>query len=309
MRNPAPENPKPPATTLPPLRLVVVGPVTTGRYARRVLEPGRLLLGRAADNDVVLDHPSVSARHARIDIEPDGTYLTDLGSTNGSTLNGRRVTGSVELRAQDEVHLGHCELRIEDFERGDLAPARSSSTEPPRASASFVEDGAWIPARHPRRLLVSYDESDVDIAERILVRLTNIGHTVVVGRSTTTDRWGGRLLDAMWSADALIFVVSSAAANSDRIHREVHLAGAEHTTVVPVRIDDVVLPADLAYYERQVSSVDFRRDPGAGLAELQRRLDHIGAKHIARPARLIGQVVLTALLVAALSPIILVILR
>ena len=311
-RNIAPDDATGLAPTPSVLRLVVVGPVTSGRYWRQVLESGRLLLGRAPDNDLVLDESSVSARHARVDIEPDGTYLTDLGSTNGSWVNGRRVTGSVQLRAGDEVFVGGCELRVEQLEAVEAITATvvaSPGLDEVAVPSPVLDDDPLIPARHPRRLLVSYDEADAAIGERILHRLAGIGHTVVVGRSAATARWGGRLLDAMWSADAVVFVVSQAAADSDRVHREVHLAGAEHTTVVPVRVDDVVLPADLAFYEQRQPPVDFRRDVAAGLSELQRRLDGIGPKRIARPARLVRRLLTTASVVAVLATLALLLVR
>lgn len=309
-RNTAPADTTGHAPSPSVLRLVVVGPVASGRYWRQALEQGRLLLGRAPDNDLVLDESSVSARHARVDVEPDGTYLTDLGSTNGSWVNGHRVTGSVQLHAGDEVLLGRCELRIEPLEHAEADTAvEPPDLDEPAVPSPAVDDGPLIPARHPRRLLVSYDEADAAIGERILHRLSGIGHNVVVGRSAATDRWGGRLLDAMWSADAVVFVVSRAAADSDRVHREVHLAGAEHTTVVPVRLDDVVLPADLAFYEHKQPPVDFRRDVSAGLSELQRRLDGIGRKRIARPAQLVRRLLTTALVVAAVAALALLLVR
>jgi len=279
----------------PALRLVVVGPVATGRYARRPLAAGRMLVGRAADNDLVLDEPSVSARHARIDVDVDGTYLTDLGSTNGSRHNGRRVTGSVQLQAGDEVTLGRCVLRIEAAPTGE---------EPGTVAAPAARGGPpVIPARHPRRLLVSFDQADHEVGAAVVERLERIGHTVLAQPGPSADAWGGRLLDAMWSVDAAVFVVSHAAAGSEKVHREVHLAGAEHTTVIPVRIDDVVLPADLAYYEQRRPAIDLRRDPAAGLSELQRQLDEVRAKRIARPARLVRRLVAVALLVAFVAAV------
>src|SRR5512136_1657190 len=49
-------------------------------------------LGRATDNDIVLEHPLVSRHHAQITRQEDGNYLmADLGSANGLTLHGQRV--------------------------------------------------------------------------------------------------------------------------------------------------------------------------------------------------------------------------
>ena len=64
-------------------------------------------IGRAADNDLVIDDLVVSRRHAELRADPDGTYeIVDLGSHNGTFLNGRPVArpGS---RARDIVGIGH----------------------------------------------------------------------------------------------------------------------------------------------------------------------------------------------------------
>lgn len=53
-------------------------------------------IGRAPDNDLILPHPSVSSRHAQVSKQPDGKFqVRDLGSTNGTFLNGVRVSTAV----------------------------------------------------------------------------------------------------------------------------------------------------------------------------------------------------------------------
>jgi Protein of unknown function (DUF3662)/FHA domain len=63
-------------------------------------------LGRGRQCDVVLNDPNVSRQHAEIRPRGGSWVLTDLGSTNGSQLNGRRVDGSEVLRDGDEIELG-----------------------------------------------------------------------------------------------------------------------------------------------------------------------------------------------------------
>ena len=64
-----------------------------------------LTIGRVQDNDVVLDHPQVSAHHARLQREGEGHRLTDLNSTNHTYVNGLRVTSQL-LHARDEIRIG-----------------------------------------------------------------------------------------------------------------------------------------------------------------------------------------------------------
>lgn len=68
---------------------------------------GELILGRERGTaDLVLDDPGVSRRHARVLSEDDGVLVEDLGSSNGTYVNGRRISGPVELDAGDELQLG-----------------------------------------------------------------------------------------------------------------------------------------------------------------------------------------------------------
>jgi hypothetical protein len=58
---------------------------------RRVLDKGRSVLGRSRDADVQIEDPNISRRHAEIVQEGSAYWLVDLGSTNGTEVDGRRV--------------------------------------------------------------------------------------------------------------------------------------------------------------------------------------------------------------------------
>jgi hypothetical protein len=76
-------------------------------------EGGReLVLGRDRDCDCVLPDTTVSRRHARITRHGEAWVLEDLGSLNGTRLNGWRVSGAVELRPGDRVSLGSARYRV-----------------------------------------------------------------------------------------------------------------------------------------------------------------------------------------------------
>jgi ABC transport system ATP-binding/permease protein len=72
----------------------------------------RLLIGRLPHNDVVLDHPTISRFHARITRHNDSTVLEDLESTNGTFVNGERISPGTShyLRRGDAVHIGAVKL-------------------------------------------------------------------------------------------------------------------------------------------------------------------------------------------------------
>ena len=82
----------------------------------RVLDVGpvALSLGRAGDNTAVLDGDDyASSHHARVESQRDGVWLVDLGSTNGTWVNGTRMDGRHKLRPGDTVRIGDTELRFE----------------------------------------------------------------------------------------------------------------------------------------------------------------------------------------------------
>jgi len=99
--------------------------VQTGRLVVEdspTLEPGssyelgsaEVTIGRGEQNDVALDGDEfASARHVRIEPRRDGVWLRDLGSTNGTYVNGVRIDGARRLSPGDVVRVGETELRFD----------------------------------------------------------------------------------------------------------------------------------------------------------------------------------------------------
>ncbi|MFJ9695045.1 FHA domain-containing protein [Kitasatospora sp. NPDC101183] len=73
---------------------------------------GRLTIGRIPGSGLRLHHPSVSRHHAELRREGGGWVLYDLGSTNGTHVNGRRIAGAVRVRPGDQVRFGDLEFRL-----------------------------------------------------------------------------------------------------------------------------------------------------------------------------------------------------
>jgi pSer/pThr/pTyr-binding forkhead associated (FHA) protein len=71
-------------------------------------------IGRSEDNVLVLDGDDyASGRHARVESGLDGTWVIDLGSTNGTYVNGERIEGRTRLHEGDLLQVGDTELRFE----------------------------------------------------------------------------------------------------------------------------------------------------------------------------------------------------
>lgn len=101
-----------------------------GVSSERSLGLGTFVFGRASTVDVVVDHPTVSQRHCQLTVElGKGIRLLDLGSANGTELNGRRVsTGFVA--PGDVLKLGEAVVLVELALGQDGNPHSSSTTDP-----------------------------------------------------------------------------------------------------------------------------------------------------------------------------------
>ncbi len=71
----------------------------------------RLKVGRRPGNDLVLDHLTVSGQHAAIDTAPNGTFILDLGSTNGTLVNGQPITKHL-LQNDDVIDIGKYKIKF-----------------------------------------------------------------------------------------------------------------------------------------------------------------------------------------------------
>jgi pSer/pThr/pTyr-binding forkhead associated (FHA) protein len=95
-------------------RLVVVTSPTLPEGEARALDSAPLTVGRGPQNDVTLEGDDyASARHARIEPRRDGVWVEDIGSTNGTFLNGIKLTRERKLTPGDVVRVGETELRYE----------------------------------------------------------------------------------------------------------------------------------------------------------------------------------------------------
>ena len=81
------------------------------------LPEGRFYVGRSRECQLFLDDPLVSRRHAVLFVDGGRVVLEDLGSRNGTLLNGERVLGTVELSAGDRVTIGVRQLELARGER------------------------------------------------------------------------------------------------------------------------------------------------------------------------------------------------
>lgn len=81
-----------------------------------------LTIGRGTEADVIVDNTAISRKHASLELK-DGEYiLSDLGSLNGTFVNGKQISGSETINPEDSIKLGKFVLSVaEDWERLEVS--------------------------------------------------------------------------------------------------------------------------------------------------------------------------------------------
>jgi len=103
-------------------RLVVRG--AGRRRAEISLSGGRVAVGSASDNGVVLADKTISRHHAILEITEDSCVVADAGSTNGTFVNGQRITAATPVHNGDELRFGALKFvfQAEGAPRVDVEP-------------------------------------------------------------------------------------------------------------------------------------------------------------------------------------------
>jgi pSer/pThr/pTyr-binding forkhead associated (FHA) protein len=107
------------------------------------LEGDQLTIGRDASNGVAINDAEVSRKHSRLSFQGGKYVLEDLGSTNGTFVNGQRLSGPVVLKPGDVVSLGEQIVLMYDSVNMDpgatmATPRKSARVEAPRAAQPVV---------------------------------------------------------------------------------------------------------------------------------------------------------------------------
>src|SRR5690348_6244506 len=107
-----------------------------GTPKRLEFDKDEVTIGRVPGNDVILPKGNVSKRHSRV-VRQDGRFfVVDLKSTNGTYLNGRRITTPSVIRPGDKIYVGDFVVIV------DTGEAPVSSPPPPlNSSVDLAESG------------------------------------------------------------------------------------------------------------------------------------------------------------------------
>jgi pSer/pThr/pTyr-binding forkhead associated (FHA) protein len=93
--------------------IVERSPARTPRVGERLRLRATNAIGRDAGNDIALPDEAASARHATLALDGGEWWIEDLGSTNGTLVNGVRIAKRERLHPGDEIGIGRVALRLE----------------------------------------------------------------------------------------------------------------------------------------------------------------------------------------------------
>ena len=149
---------------------------------------GELVIGREAAGDGRLDgEPALSRRHARVTRGADGALtIEDLGSLNGTRVNGTPIAKATALRRGDEITLGQTVLVVADS--GDPVVRAPSA----RSQETVLADAPVIPDRPPRAPRTPRAKPDLGrLAEQPVVRAGALAAIVLAGLAVWLIGGGG----------------------------------------------------------------------------------------------------------------------
>jgi hypothetical protein len=123
------------------------------------LEAPEVIIGREASNGVAINDAEISRKHAKLSLHGSAYVIQDLGSTNGSFVNGQRITGTQVLNPGDTISFGENILLLYESAQDPnatmissaqapktLAPARKPIATPAPAPAPVQSYSGQVPA-------------------------------------------------------------------------------------------------------------------------------------------------------------------
>lgn len=191
------------------------------------LEKDEIVIGRDILCDISIIETSLSRRHARLFKKEGAFFVEDLGSTNGTSLDGQPVTEPQELKPGALLTLGkNIEFSLETV---------AASSE---ATAVFSRDlvQAVVPKTRASRVFISYSRKNKPFVEKLYAGLTEMGLNTWVdwkGIPLTVD-WWAEIQEAIEDADGFVFVISPDSLASEICAKELQTAIDLKKRLIPI---------------------------------------------------------------------------
>lgn len=241
------------------------------------LPEGRMNVGRAPDAGLRLPRPEISGHHA--ELHWDGTQLSmrDLSSTNGTEVNGRRLTEWTILRDGDRIRWGPVTAEVS---LSRLAPASSPGSawswaqtavmpsSPPHPPPPVPRPPAeppqalmpQVPRPRPaaRRIFLSHASEDKRLARMIAGILRRQGWEPWVDESSIVggSSWAASIQQALKASSVVVLLITANSVAKEWVLDEIVAARNLRVPIIPAVLEEVRLPDELRFMLQRTQFVN-----------------------------------------------------
>jgi hypothetical protein len=217
------------------------------------LREGQIPVGRGAEAGVRLALPEVSTHHAELRWDGAELWMRDLSSTNGTEVNGRRVTAWTALHNGDRIRWGPV--------AADVVLAGPAPRPPPEVSEPLAAVGvAQLPGAKPsaRRIFISHASEDKRLARHVAGVLRRQGwhpwidESDIIGGSS----WAASIQQALKACSLVVLLVTANSVSKEWVLDEIAAARNLRVPIIPAFLEDVRLPDELRFMLQRTQSVD-----------------------------------------------------
>src|SRR5580704_15345045 len=208
-----------------PSLIFMAGPIAGRRYR---LQEGEYVVGRRSDCQIFVPDMRVSRQHARVWKQAETWTVEDLGSNNGTYVNGVRLTAAVPLRSDDEITIANNRIRVEGEEAATDTVSQSTSgltiVHVPGQAIRSREDSDAPRAIVSSGLFHAADQKAVRLIERKLDALTQILYATAASDTAEAllEKLAGALLDLFPQAEDVGVLVEDEKTHELRVQCQRH---------------------------------------------------------------------------------------
>jgi hypothetical protein len=237
------------------------------------LREGRIPVGRGAEAGIRLALPEVSTHHAEMRWDGAELWMRDLSSTNGTEVNGRRVTAWTALHNGDRIHWGPVAADVvlagpvqaphvpgASPALGDtLFTPASAPPEPPELPEA-PPAVARLPGAKPsaRRIFISHASEDKRRARHVAAVLRRQGWQPWIDESDIPggSAWAAAIQQALKACSVVVLLVTANSVSKEWVLDEIAAARNLRVPIIPAFLEDVRLPDELRFFMQRTQSVD-----------------------------------------------------
>lgn len=220
------------------------------------LHEGRMDVGRAADASIPLALPEVSAHHAELNWDGTQLWMRDLSSTNGTEVNGRRVSAWTALHDGDRIRWGPVAAEVV------LAvpePPAASGAAPDRGETALMQPQRTAAAKpSARRIFISHASEDKRLARRVAAILRQQGWDTWLDESDIRGgvSWAASIQQALRSCSVVVLLVTANSVSKEWVLDEIQGARNLRVPIIPAVLEHVRLPDELQFMLQRTQFVD-----------------------------------------------------